>query len=123
VVVATGWARFKYEVEQERAGQGGKSWCEDCEDEHGYTYVGTQSELLTQYSGFETVLAFSGGRGLGFARVGGAPCSCWGEKLDWVSYLALRKCPRGLLLGYFLTPVELCSEGGVMAIGSHPANS
>jgi len=84
-VVATGWARFKYEVEQERAEQRGKSWCDDCEDEHGYTYVGTQLELLVQYPGFETVLAFSGGRGMGFAPVDGGPCLCWGEKLDWVS--------------------------------------
>jgi len=84
VVRATGWARFKYEVEQERVEQRGKRWCDDCEDEHGYTYVGTQSELLVQYSGFETVLAFDGGRGIGFASVSGGPCLCWGDKLVWM---------------------------------------
>jgi len=84
VVVATGWARFKYEVEQARVEQRGKSWCDDCEDEHGYTYVGTQAELLVQYPGFETVLAFSGGRGMGYVPVGGGPCLCWGGELAWM---------------------------------------
>jgi len=85
VVHATGWARFRYEVEQERAEQRGKGFCDDCEDEHGYTYVGTQLELLVQYSGFEAVLAFNGGRGMGFASVNGAPCLCWGENVVWES--------------------------------------
>jgi len=84
VVVATGWARFRYEVEQASAGQRGKSFCDKCEDEHGYVYVGTQSELLTQYPGFEAVLAFSGGRGMGYVPVGGGRCSCWGDKLAWM---------------------------------------
>jgi len=84
VVVATGWARFRWEVEQVRAEQRGKSWCDDCEDEHGYTYVGTQAELLVQYSGFGAVLAFSGGRGMGFVPVGGGACSCWGDELAWM---------------------------------------
>jgi len=84
VVRATGWARFKCEVEQEREEQRGKSFCDDCGDEHAYTYVGTQLELLVQYSGFETVLAFSGGRGVGFVPVDGGPCFCWGDKLVWM---------------------------------------
>jgi len=84
VVRATGWARFRYEVEQEQGGQAGKSFCDDCEDEHAYTYVGTQLELLRDYPGLETVIGFNGGRGMGWVPVGGAPCLCWGQDLAWM---------------------------------------
>jgi len=85
VVRATGWARFKYEVEQGRAEQRGKSWCDDCEDEHAYTYVGTQLELMGHYPGLEEVIGPGGGRGMGWVSAdGNHPCLCWGDKLVWM---------------------------------------
>jgi len=84
VVRATGWARFRYAVEQEQQEQAGKSFCDDCEDEHGYVYVGTQLELLRDYPVLETVIGFNEGRGMGWVPVGGAPCLCWGKDLAWV---------------------------------------
>jgi len=84
VVRATGWARFRYAVEQDQQEQAGKSFCDDCEDEHGYVYVGTQLELLRDYPVLETVIGFNEGRGMGWVPVGGAPCLCWGKDLAWV---------------------------------------
>jgi len=83
VVRATGWARFRYELEQAGADQEGKSSCDDCEDEHGYTYVGTRVAVEADYSGLELMIAMNSGRGVGWVRAGGQPCCCWGDQLLW----------------------------------------
>jgi len=83
VVRATGWAKLKYEVEQERREQEAPGFCDGCGDEHYFTYVGKQLELLDHFPGLTGVFAFNGGRGMGWMPVAGAACSCWGEKLAW----------------------------------------
>lgn len=83
VVRATGWARFRSELQQAGVDQEGKSFCDACEDEHGYTYVGTRVAVEADFSGLELVIAVNGGRGVGWVRAGGQPCCCWGDQLMW----------------------------------------
>jgi len=77
VARATGWQRFR-----QRA-PAGKGFCDGCEDEHAYAFVGKESELLGNYPELETVFAFDGGRGMGWVPPGGEPCLCWGPELEW----------------------------------------
>jgi len=74
---ATGWAQFR-----QRA-PAGKGFCDDCDDEHAYAFVGKESDLIGNYPQLGTVFAFDGGRGMGWVPPGGKPCLCWGEDLEW----------------------------------------
>ena len=61
----------------------------DCGDEHYFTYVGRQLELVEHFPGLTNLFALRatsdpfGAGALCFPPVAGAVCSCWGEKLAW----------------------------------------